>query len=173
MDRVSFGSPLLLISMLVMLLAGGGVEVWAQVAVTDCGQEYAGAGYLTADPIARRPMARPWSSRAREASICRASASRQQQRRHLPGVVLHHGPGIDQRPRRVWRQRRWRVDGQCRRRRQPGDGIVGITRSRPAASVPAKYFAGARSITSYRAACLAMTCSLHARRPASCCAIPR
>jgi hypothetical protein len=49
MDRVSFGSPLLLISTMVMLLAGGGGEVWAQVAVTDCGQEYAGAGYLTAD----------------------------------------------------------------------------------------------------------------------------
>jgi len=47
MDRVSF-SPLLL-SMLLVLLAGGGVQAGDPVAVTECGQEYAGAGYLTAD----------------------------------------------------------------------------------------------------------------------------
>jgi len=48
-DRVPVGSPLLLTSMLVMLLTSGGVEAWGQVAVTTCGQEYAGAGYLVAD----------------------------------------------------------------------------------------------------------------------------
>ncbi|HEY2388008.1 MAG TPA: hypothetical protein VGK30_13680 [Candidatus Binatia bacterium] len=48
MDRVSFG-PLLLMAMLLVLPAGGGVEAGEPVAVTGCGQEYAGTGYLTAD----------------------------------------------------------------------------------------------------------------------------